>query len=245
MITLAIPTYNRSDMVIESFLDILNEEKITEIIILDDFSNETIFNDLSKKISNLNSKKIKLFRNETNKGAFYNKLDAVKASTNQWVIVLDSDNKLTHEYLASIPTILENKTFYLPCRGICESKNLDYRKYANLLIEKPLYKKMATSDDSNLNCLFNTGNYLINKETYLMSVNNENEIFNPFALDPFYQIYLGFKNIKNFKLWVVDGMEYFHRLHKSSTNECGSFYTNNSYKSIEFSSFIKTKIMEL
>lgn len=245
MFTICIPTYNRDNMVIESFVDIINHNLVDEIIILDDFSNEKIFISLKEKIINLNNPKIKLHRNEKNLKAFLNKLEVVKLSQNDWVILLDSDNKLTTSYLNSIPQELDINTFYLPNRGICDSPNLDYREYNNVEIDKVNYKKLVTSNNSKLDCLFNTGNYVFNKNIYLKSVEDELSLLDPIALDPFYQIFLGFKHNQNFKLKIIEGMEYYHRLHNNQTNESGSYYTNNSHKSMEIHSYLKSKIIDL
>jgi len=63
MITLSITTYNRSELVTESFDKVITDDRISEIIIVDDFSSIEIFNDLKNRIDNLKNSKIKL---ETN-----------------------------------------------------------------------------------------------------------------------------------------------------------------------------------
>jgi glycosyltransferase involved in cell wall biosynthesis len=57
MISLCIPNYNRSNFVISSFLNILHDERINEIIISDDCSEEKIFNELSEELKKLAPKK--------------------------------------------------------------------------------------------------------------------------------------------------------------------------------------------
>jgi len=245
MISLCIPSYNRTNMVLESFSNVLESNIINEIIIVDDFSNESNYETLKVLLSNINNPKIKLFRNTENKKAFHNKIEAVKKANNKWIILLDSDNILTQNYIDSIPKELDEKIFYLPSRAICESPYLDYRNFSGLIIDKTEYKKLANSDDPKTLCLFNTGNYFFNKETYLDSIRLDEELMDCKALDPFYQIYLGFKYIHNFKLNVVQGMEYYHRLHTKDTGESQSYYTQNSNESVEFLKLIKIKIQNL
>jgi len=231
MISLCIPTYNRSDFVLESFSKIVNNEVISEIVIVDDCSDIKIYEDLKNKISLLNSKKIKIMRNKNNLGAFLNKLECVKNSGNDWAIILDSDNIIDQNYLQNIFFPLDENLFYLPSIALCKSPNLNYSKYANKIIDKELYKNLLIENSPNFRCLLNTGNYLCNKKTYINSIIHEKELINPYASDVFYQIYLCFKNIPNFKLKIVKNMTYYHRLHNKKTQQMGSFYIQNSEKS--------------
>ena len=43
MVTLAITTYNRIDMTVKSFAQVLDDPRITEIVIVDDHSTDQIF----------------------------------------------------------------------------------------------------------------------------------------------------------------------------------------------------------
>lgn len=245
MITLCIPTYNRVKLVLESFFKIIDNDIITEIIIVDDNSDFSIFEKLKNEINELKNNKIKLFRNTENKKAFFNKLECVRKSTNDWIILLDSDNILTQNYIDSIPKELEEKTFYLPSHAMCDSPFLNYTVFSNKSIDKEEYKKISQSNDINIQCMLNTGNYLVNKSIYIESIEKEHTLLNCFALDPFYQIFLGFKNINNFKLKIVDNMKYYHRLHNDNSDEYGSYYIQNSKSSENFSTYLKSKILEI
>lgn len=245
MLSLCIPTYNRSQFVIESFEKIIHDDLITEVIIVDDNSDNSIFEKLQNLIDELKNPKIKIFRNNENKKAFLNKLECVRRSENDWIILLDSDNILTQDYIDSIPKELDKKTFYLPSHAICDSPFLNYKKFSNKSIDKVEYKILSQSDDVNVQCMLNTGNYLVNKSTYISSIEMEENLLDCYALDPFYQIFLGFKNLDNFKLKVVDNMSYYHRLHTGNSDESGSYYIQNSVNSNMFSSYLKSKILEI
>jgi glycosyltransferase involved in cell wall biosynthesis len=244
MISLCIPTYNRTQMVIESFSKVIDNELISEIIIMDDCSEESMFNSLSELIIAVNKKKIFLFKNNENKKAFFNKIESVKKAKNDWIILLDSDNILTDDYLISIPNDLDENTFYLPSKAICNSPNLDYTEFSGLTFDKNKFKEIVLSKNDKLQCLLNTGNYFFNKKTYLNSIQMESNIQDCHALDPFYQIYLGFKNINDFKIHIVPNMQYYHRLHSETKIESSSYYTENSEKSQQFYSVLKNKILE-
>ena len=176
MLSLCIPTYNRSQFVIESFEKIIHDDLITEVIIVDDNSDNSIFEKLQNLIDELKNPKIKLFRNNENKKAFLNKLECVRRSENDWVILLDSDNILTQDYIDSIPKELDKKTFYLPSHAICDSPFLNYKKFSNKSIDKVEYKILSQSDDVNVQCMLNTGNYLVNKSTYISSIEMEENL---------------------------------------------------------------------
>ena len=53
MFTIAITTYNRLDLVIDSFSSVLDNELIDEIVIVDDCSEDTLFNNLKNKLDEL------------------------------------------------------------------------------------------------------------------------------------------------------------------------------------------------
>jgi len=136
MITLAIPNYNRSELVIESFTHVINDHRINEIIILDDFSDIKIYNDLNSKIQNINNPKIKLYRNDSNLGAFLNKKKSVILSNNDWIILLDSDNIINTDYIDTIIDKNDTKTIYSPSHAICSSSTLNYKSYVSILSKK-------------------------------------------------------------------------------------------------------------
>ena len=243
MITLAITNYNRSNLTIESFERVINNPLISEIVIVDDKSTESIFQDLTEKIKNINNSKIKLFRNSENIKAFSNKIESVKKSSNEWVIVFDSDNILTEDYLYSIPQKLESNFYYLPSHAMCASNYLDYNKFANTVIDKNDFKNLVSSEDIITHCLLNTGNCLVNRNTFLEAINCEPYLLNCYAADCVYLIYLAFKNTRDFKLKVVDNMKYYHRINsKNYGNEQTSYYEENSIQSEKFVSYLKNHL---
>lgn len=243
MITLAITTYNRSSLTIQSFEKVINNPLISEIVIVDDQSTESIYQDLLKKIENIKSNKIKLFRNSKNKKCFLNKIESVKKASNEWVIVFDSDNILTEDYLNSIPQNLDKNFFYLPSHAMCASNYLNYNKFSNTIIDKKDFKNLFCSQDIHAQCLFNTGNYLVNKNTFLEAINSEVNLLNCYAADSVYIIYLAFKNTIDFKLKVVNNMKYWHRINsKNYGNEQTSYYEENDIQSQKFVSFLKNSL---
>lgn len=56
-ISLAIPTFNRTNFVIESFQNVLGDDRISEIVIRDDFSNINEYSEMVNLIKKINNKK--------------------------------------------------------------------------------------------------------------------------------------------------------------------------------------------
>src|SRR5690349_2792113 len=95
-ISVAITNYNRSTLTIESFIQVLDYHRISEILILDDCSEQSHFNTLKSLLPV--SPKIKLLRNDQNLGMSLNKAKAIRLCEEEWVAILDSDNIFTHEF---------------------------------------------------------------------------------------------------------------------------------------------------
>jgi len=230
MISLCIPNYNRSEFVISAFRNVLHDGRINEIIISDDCSDEKIFNELSDELKKMGSEKIKLYRNTINKWAFLNKYESVKKASNEWIILLDSDNIIGVDFLDNLPDERERDTLYLPCHAVCESPNLNYSEFSDITIGIDYYKNLANSNEPKKQCLLNTGNYFFNRENYIKAVDNEKSIRDPYGVDVFYFIYLWFKFGSSNKLKVVKGLKYHHTLHGGGVEE-SSWYTKTAEKS--------------
>lgn len=100
-ISVAIPCYNSSGYIINALKYPVLDDRISEIVIVDDCSND--YEELKKIVASLNSEKIKLYRNEKNSGGCYlNKYYATRFATNEWVILFDSDNIFGKEYIDAL-----------------------------------------------------------------------------------------------------------------------------------------------
>ena len=237
MITLAIPSYNRSNYVIESFVGVLSDDRISEILIVDDSSDTEEFSRLEALILELHTHrgydKIRLIRNQKNLGSFLNKKECVVNSKFDWVILLDSDNVIDVRYLNSIEDKRNDTTIYTPSHAVCSSPILDYRKYSNVSLSKNEYVR-TVSEGHNVtwDCILNTGNYFFNKLNYLKCIDQELEVLESYAADAFYMIYLWMKNVPEGKLEVTEGMEYQHRLHPNSHWTSNSELSNSFVKKL-------------
>ncbi|GAB4217726.1 MAG: hypothetical protein OHK0012_23280 [Synechococcales cyanobacterium] len=175
MISLAIPTYNSADFAIHSFEKILEDPRISEIIICDDASAD--FCQLETKVSQINSPKIKLYSNDQNLKAFRNKNKTVSHCTSEWIILLDSDNVIDLDYIDAWmaeqpwdPNILYLPDFAKPY--------FDYRMLAGQKLGiDDVYLLFTTEppplpdgvDGTLWGSLFNGGNYGFNRDKYLLT----------------------------------------------------------------------------
>jgi hypothetical protein len=220
MISLAITTYNRTDLVVESFLSVLNNEYITEIVVVDDFSDESIFDDLKLKLDELQNDKIKLYRNGSNLKPLLNKLETIKHCQNEWVILLDSDNKITNDYIDVIKKLDKDENIlYVPetLLRFNDEKIIDFCNIKNCFIKIENIKDYLNKPE--IDTVLNVGNFFVNKDKYLDTFLGKNLDIGLQTNDAFYFSYLWI--ISNRIINVVDGLSYYHRQHD------GSWYLNN------------------
>jgi glycosyltransferase involved in cell wall biosynthesis len=210
MISLCITTYNRTDLLYESFRQILNDDRISEIVIVDDHSTEDVWQTIFWQFNEV--PKVKLFRNEKNLDCYFNKREAVSKASNEWVIIWDSDNIMTKEYVDAIHNCGRVSTEILnPCFA---KPNFRFTDYSNFHIDKTNVHRFMW--DGNFQTMLNAMNYFVNRDEYLRVWDGS---VNPVTSDSIYQNYNWLKAGNS--IYVVPGLEYEHRVHS------GSHYQNN------------------
>lgn len=227
MISLAITTYNRCELLLESFKRVLDNDFVSEIIIVDDCSNLRLFKCMEGLLPN--NHKIKLFRNETNLKPFLNKIEAVKKCTNDWVILFDSDNIIDNDFIEVVKNLKkEEDTIYLPEMTYDTHKNIvsDFRGFGELT------KSNAKTDQKTM-LFMGISNYLINKNKYLEVVKNKD--VNCYASDTIYASYLWL--LAGYKIKTLPA-SYIHRVHD------GSYWNNNIDISTEFMNMIIEEMLK-
>lgn len=123
LITIAIPTYKRNDIIIKAILSSLNQ-KNTEIsyeIIIVDNDKENL--DLKKELLKLNRKEIYYYKNLENIGMFGNWNRCIELARGKYITILNDDDWLEENFL------LETKKYYKKDKLIsCLTKIQDERK---------------------------------------------------------------------------------------------------------------------
>ncbi len=224
MISLAIPTFNSSPFVFKSFEKVLDDPRISEIILCDDASED--FDALFDLVCQLNSPKIKLFRNEENLKAFRNKNKAVSHCQCDWVILLDSDNIIDPSYIDAWmkEQPWDPKILYLPDYA---KPYFDYRFLAGhrlgiedvillLSVEAPPLPHGIKG--SLWGSLMNGGNYAFSRDEYLATYAKHSQIASliseSYSVDVWHFLVLWLK--RGLTLKIVPEMSYEHTLRTNS-----------------------------
>lgn len=199
-LSLAITTYNRLALTIESFAQVIDDSRINDIVVLDDASTDGSHKKLVEYYKD--TPKVRVIRQAKNRGMSVTKRDAIALCHNSDVVIFDSDNKLDKNYLDALEAIggFSEKTLYLP---VAANPRFDYRKFSGLAITaKNIGKYMG---DEMFRCALNTCNCLVNRDYYVNTFIEDPKIG---CADTINHIHSHLKS--GGELYFVPGMEYFH-----------------------------------
>lgn len=136
-----IPTYNRGYCIENTLQSIFNQSFTDyEIIVIDDASSDNT-SEIIKRYSNLpNFKYIKL---ETNGGVNIARNTGIKNAKGNWIILLDSDDRLTSNGLTDIFNTIEqyqgqSKVFWFVCKNTLDG---------SLTTNRPTFCGLVTAKD--------------------------------------------------------------------------------------------------
>ena len=211
MISVAFTNHNRTDLLFEAVAPFLIDERVTEIIISDDCSTEDNYHTIVWKYNDID--KVKIFRNETNLDCYRNKRQAVKHATNEWVLLLDSDNIFDSNFIDVIFSQREwNKSWaYTPEFA---KPHFDFRDISGVALSSA--NVFTYLEKGNCSTMLNAMNYFINREEFLRVWDNS---VDPVTSDSLFQNYNWLKGGNT--VYVTPGLQYEHRVHP------GSHYQNN------------------
>jgi glycosyltransferase involved in cell wall biosynthesis len=208
-ISLCLTNYNRTDLLFESFAQVIDDPRLDEIVISDDCSTDENFMSVYTKFKDVD--KVKIYRNERNLDCYLNKAKAIERAKNEWVIIFDSDNILTKEYLDRIENLIEaglnRNTIYQPEFA---KPHFNFEFLSGQMINCSNVGSII-SRFPNTNTMLNAMNYFVNRDEYL-------RVFdygaNPVTSDSIYQNFR-WLDAGNF-IYVVPGLQYEHRIHEGS-----------------------------
>lgn len=208
MITLAITSYERTDLLFESFKDVIDDDRISEIVIVDDCSSEKVYKEISHYCSSI--RKVNLYRNDRNLDCYKNKREAIAVSLNEWVILFDSDNIISKRYVDRCEALMiagvNDHTVYQPSFA---RPHFDFTKYSGSIISK--YNASIHLQDSTFQTMLNAMNYFVNRKEFLRVWKGD---IDPVTSDSIYHNY-NWLNAGN-DIYVVPDLEYEHRVHDGS-----------------------------
>lgn len=222
-ISVCITSWQRFEMTLESFIQVVDNDKISEIIIVDDASDIDIYKKLETAVSF--NPKIKLFRNLFNRNCYENKKTAISYSNNKRCLIWDSDNILTNDFiekLYSIP-VWEDDTIYQPAWA---QPLFNFREYEGVTFTKENIAEYI--DKPMVSTMMNAMNHMVNRDMYLQV---HQEGINPHTADSILQNYNHLKS--GGKIYVVPEMFYEHRVHPASHYKNNVHLTGTLYQEIE------------
>jgi len=202
---------DRFDEFLSKYLpDYIGNPLVNEIIICDENGKD------AEKIRKAHPdvSKLHVYVNENTLGPFLNKLQVCKKASNEWIVLMDSDNFADDKYFEIAKLYIDGQTFLTKCNILspCHATpNFDYTKFQGSVITKQTTKKDHLT-------LMNTGNYVINKfliDNICIEKEKDN-IPNSSACDVIYFNTLLFEQFQDLQMHVVRDLKYLHVVHKGS-----------------------------
>lgn len=213
MISLCITTFNRTELLYESFRQIIDHPFIDEIVIVDDCSGADTFLSIVKHFKDV--PKVIVYYNDFNLDCYRNKLESISKARNEWLIIADSDNVFSKEYIDRIENLwiagLNPKTIYQPSYA---KPHFSFEKFAGKVVDRKNVGLLA--HDEMFTLMLNAMNYFVNRDEYLKVWDGS---LDPVTSDSIFQNYNWFNAGNN--MYVVPDLNYEHRVHN------GSHYQNN------------------
>lgn len=225
MISLCITSFNRTSLLFESFAQVLDDPLITDVVIVDDHSSAHTITEINRMLGELpaHREKIRFFMNDRNKGCYRNKREAVSKALNEWVILLDSDNRIDQNYIKTVDfhfhTLTRSavKCVLQPCAA---QPHFYFRRFKGMFIDRENVHKYV--EDNAFTTALNAMNYFVNRDEYLRVWEDCPE---PWTSDSLLQNY-NWLNAGN-SIYFCPGLEYFHRVEDHGSEEESHYKKHN------------------
>jgi glycosyltransferase involved in cell wall biosynthesis len=203
----------------ETLESLLNDNRISEIVICDDVSKDIA--DLETLISTLDCSKIKLYKNAINLGCYHNKIEAVSKCTNEWAILLDSDNIIGTDFIDILFGIdIWNKQYiYTSSNAVTFpgliSPSLNFSAFSDMIINKDVF--LQKFNNINFICMINDCNYFLPVRQYYECMIDLSKQYDRQVIDSQDSalLFADWLSAKNF-VFVVKDLTYKHRCHSLS-----------------------------
>jgi glycosyltransferase involved in cell wall biosynthesis len=173
-----------------------------------------------------NWKKLKIVNAKQNLGSYVAKYEAVKNSTSDWALLLDSDNHLIESGIDGLFAVsdISDDEMYVPNVCIMNRHGAypwdfwNFRAFGYQPLDSTQLRSMFTRPefgDEKISHLLNNGNMLMKKEQYLSASNAGMKFKDLVSAKESCLLYASWLASGN-KIRVVPGYIYFHRLHGES-----------------------------
>lgn len=211
--SVGIPHYNRGRLIYRPLFNLLDHPAVEEVVIVDDGSREEEYLALVEFVDSLGcGERVKVFRREENGGALLTKLECVERCGSEWVLVLDSDNTAFRGYLDALGEIQDLDTGIFYCARWAWPL-FPFHDFSGIRIDFEKSGEWTRSGLLKRVFIFNDGNYLVNRQAYMDSVNSMGRI----ASDVADVMVVNYNWISSGgRLEILPCSSYFHRVDDSS-----------------------------
>jgi glycosyltransferase involved in cell wall biosynthesis len=167
-ITVAIPTYNRSQYLKKAIKSVISQTfEDFELIVIDNASSDNT----SEMVHSFSDPRIKYFRNKYNIGMIKNWNRAIKLARGQYLLILGDDDKLKPNFLEKSVAIHKRYPFlgftFCHCNKVDEKGNViclwGYKFFKGGYIKGPQYLKFTIENGC---CMTNSSTALVRKKVY-------------------------------------------------------------------------------
>ncbi len=165
-LSVAITTWNRADRVLALVPILLQDPRIGEVVVRDDASAPADYEKLARGLAPMGAR-VRLHRNDQNRGPFANKVAAVADCSLEWALLLDSDNHVGKDYLDALFLLpaWSPQVMYCPQFGW---PNFDFSLLAGAPLDCHGAAEMTAGPANELMRVFlNTGNYVVPVKEYV------------------------------------------------------------------------------
>ena len=250
--SLCIPTMDRFDDFLDDYLEIYLEFKergiIDEIIVCDENGND--YAKILEKYNNGNESTttapIRLYQNETRLGVLKNKARVVSlAKSTNYIALIDSDNFVGESYFESAKRIIAEKriTIDMPCSLIpmYSKPNYEYGFYRDFIFDQQTAAHYCHL--IRFRTMINSGNFVITPAVYQRILFDE-AADKVISYDAAYLHLLAFQQIPEYRIYMVNDMEYLHVVHDNSNFILNQETNGKFYDQVivpQFKQFIEKK----
>jgi glycosyltransferase involved in cell wall biosynthesis len=214
-VSVALTVYNRSSLALEAVRQVAADSRVAEIVVSDDASDPAMYRELCASLAPLGPK-VRIHRNDRNRGPLWNKHRAVSLCTSEFAILFDSDNVLDPAYLDCLFGAAPWRRDCLYCPEFARPR-FDLRLFGGVTLDLALVRRTMLHDprDRRIDVLLNVGNCLVPVRAYDEAIGPFHDL--PVHVDAFAASYLWLR--RGGRLHVLKGLAYDHRVHDGSFSQ--------------------------
>lgn len=217
-ISFCCPTFERYDFTVRCVDNIIDDARISEVVISDDCSMDGSYEALVVYYGG--NHKVKIYRNDANRNCYLNKALAIQRAKNNFIVLIDSDNMIDAGYLDTLYSQQWDKDVIFAPEFLMPS--FDFRMYGDCILTKENIH--AYIDLPMLEVSLNAANYFVNRNSY---IDVFDETVNPVTSDSITQSYNWLASGRKIK--ILKGLRYWHEIHSGSHYQQQNKFTPEGY----------------